>query len=239
MGLPGVHAQGLADLTSSGIDPTFTRLFGGFQAFSADATVQVYDQNESEVVSTEMKFAVKNGNIRMELDLSKLKSKDLPAGAAESLKQLGMDKVISLMLLEKTNSYIIYPGMQATLRMPMEESDIKTAAASTKLDRQAVGTEMLEGHPCTKYRVTLTDAAGQKQEAFTWNASDLKGFPVQIQTSDGEHMIILRFRNPSMGAPSQTLFSVPSGYTEYDSQQALLQAVMMKALGGLGGLGGE
>ena len=181
-----------------------------------------------------MRFAIRDGNIRMDVDLSKLKSKDLPAGAAAGLKQLGMDKVVSLMLPEKKCSYVIYPGLESILKVPMKEEELKLSKTDFKMERNAIGRETIDGHPCTKHRVTLTDAAGATQEALTWNATDLKGFPVQIQTSDGEHLVILRFRNPTMAAPAPGLFTMPAAYTQYDTQQALMQAVMMKAFGSVG-----
>jgi len=231
---PGLQGQGLSGVAPSAVDPALTRLFGEFQNFTANATVRVYDQSEQEMVSTEMKFAVKDGSMRMDLNLSQLKSKDLPAGASEALRQLGMTNVISLMLPARESSYIVYPGLKAILKVTMTEDDLKSSNQSVKLNRQPIGRETLDGHPCIKYRVTLTDPGGKSQDAMTWNATDLKGFPIQIQTADTEHLIIMRFRKPKIEPPSSALFRLPEGYTEYESQQALMQAIMMKAFSSLG-----
>ncbi len=225
--------------TPAGLDAALMRLFGEHKAFSAEAVIRVFDKSEQEILNTVMGFAVRDGQVRMEVDMSKLKSKDLPANVAASLQQLGMERVVSLILPEKQSSYLVYPGLQATLRVPMDEKALKAAKSDFKVKRVEIGRETLDRMACTKYRVTVTDSSGSSQEAVTWNAAELKDFPVQIQMADGDNLMILRFRNVTRVAPKPESFVVPADYTEYDSQQALMQAVMLKALGGLGRPGGQ
>jgi hypothetical protein len=230
-----VSAQPLPGLSVGGVDAALTRLFGEHKAFSALAVLKVYDPDESELFSATMGFAVRDEKLRMDVDLSKLKSPQLPAGIVGSLAQLGMENVVSLVLPKKRASYLIYPGLEATLKVPMDGKDLSVTAADFQLDRVAVGKETLEGHACIKYRVTVTDASGTTQEATTWNAVGLRDFPLQIRMSDGGNLMILRFRNVKLVEPKAELFDLPSAYTQYDSQEALMRAVMLKALGGLGG----
>lgn len=236
---PTAGAQTVPGPALSGLDSGLMRLFGEHKAFSAEAVLRVYDTNEQEVLSTTADFAVQGQQLRMDLDMSKLKSKALPAGVAGSLHQLGMDQVVSLVLPEKRSSYIIYPGLESILKVPMDEENLRLAASDFRLQREVIGSETLDGHRCTKHRVTVTDALGGKQQAITWNATDLKDFPLQIQMADRESLMILRFRNPNLMAPKAELFVVPSGFKQYNSQEALIQAVIMKALGRLGNLGGQ
>lgn len=219
----------------TGMDAALARLFGEFTAFSADATVQVYDREEQEILSAPMKFAISDGNIRMDVEMSKLKSKDLPSGAAASLKQLGMETASTLILPEKGASYVIYPGLESILRVPLKPEALKSSGKDLRLEREEMGRETLDGHPCIRYRVNVSGASGATQKALTWNAQDLNGFPVQIQVLDGDHLVIMRFRKPNLAAPVASLFSLPGGYAQYDSQQALMQAVMMKAVSGFQG----
>jgi hypothetical protein len=215
----------------AGLDPALMRLFGDHTAFSAEASLRVYDKSEQEILNTVMGFAVREGQVRMDVDMSKLKSKDLPPNVAGSLQQLGMEKVVSLILPEKQAAYLVYPGLQAILRVPLDEKALQTLQSDLRLKRVEIGRETLDRLACTKYRVTLTGAAGASREAITWNATALKDFPVQIQMADGDNLMILRFRNVTRVAPRSDSFVLPEGYARYDSQQALMQAVMMKALG--------
>ena len=231
------RAQAVPGLMSTGADAVLTRLFGENKAFTADAVLKVYDPDEQEILGTTMGFAVRDEKLRMDVDISRLKSRELPAGIAGSLRQIGMEKVVSLVLPEKRASYLIYPGLQAVLKVPMKAADLKAGASDFRLERVAIGKETLDGHACVKHRVKITDTSGVLQEATTWNATGLNDFPVQIQIADGGNSMILRFRNVKLLAPGADLFELPAGYTQYDSQEALMQAVMMKALEGLGASG--
>jgi hypothetical protein len=228
-----LNAQGLSGLKLNGVDAALIPFFGEFKAFSADATVRVYDREEQEILSTPMKFAISDDRIRMDIEMSKLKSKDLPGGAGASLKQLGMDTVATLILPDQGAAYVIYPGMESILRVPIKAEELKSPGKDFKIEREEMGRETLDGHPCIRYRVTVSGSSGLKQKALTWNAEDLKGFPVQIQILDGDQLVIMRFRNLNLAVPFSGLFTLPGGYAQYDSQQALMQAVMIRAFSGL------
>lgn len=229
------RAQGLTSPAPTGVNAAFTLLFGDVKAFIAEAAVTVHDRQDKELVNTPMTFQVSQMKIRMDVDMARLKSKDLPAGAAEGLKQMGMDRVISIVLPEKQSSYLIYPGLKSYLQVPMKEEDQVTSTTGFKVQREKVGTETIAGRACTRYRVTVVDAKGRKQEATTWNAEELKDFPVQIQMNDGENLMTMRFSDIKLTAPAPTAFDLPTGYTAYDTPQAMMQAVMARAMQGLGG----
>lgn len=231
---PVAFGQGLASPAPTGVNAAFTLLFGDVKAFTAEAAVTVHDRQDKELVNTPMTFQVDQMKIRMDMDMTRLKSKDLPPAAAEGLKQMGMDKVISLLLPERQSSYLIYPGLKSYLKAPLKEEDQVTSTAGYKVQREKAGTETIAGRACVRYRVTVTDAKGKKQEATTWNAADLKDFPVQIQMNDGENLMTMRFSEIKLVPPGPGAFALPTGYTEYDSPQAMMQAVMAKAMQGLG-----
>jgi len=42
------------------------------------------------------------------------------------------------------------------------------------------------------------------------------------------------FKDVNLAKPDAGLFDPPSNYTKYDSMQAMMQAVMMKRMGGMG-----
>src|SRR5689334_3014724 len=70
----------------AGVNATLTKLFGNVTAFSARSEVQVLDKDRKEKVSTPMNFALLDNKIRVEIDMTQMKNKDLPASAAASLK---------------------------------------------------------------------------------------------------------------------------------------------------------
>ena len=82
-----------------------------------------------------------------------------------------------------------------------------------------------------KNKVVTTGKDGDKQEFTTWNATDLKKFPVKIQTAD----TTMLFKNVSLAKPAASLFESPSGYAKYDDLQTMLQQQLIKRMGGADG----
>lgn len=206
-----------------GMGPAMSQLFGDIKAFSAKAEVQVLDRSEREVARTPMDFALLNENIRIEADQAQASSRDMPRGMAESLRQMGLAHVISVIRPDKKLLYIIYPDHEAVLSQALPDD-----GPAPKAQRTDQGKETIDGHPCIKHKVVLTDAQGKRVEATTWNASDLKGFPVQIQTRDQDTTSVMRFRQVQLAKPEAKKFDVPAGYTQYASQQELSAAIDKK-----------
>jgi hypothetical protein len=178
-----------------------------------------------------MDFALLDGKMRIEIDMSKMKNLDVPAEAAASMKQFGMDRVVSLVRPDKQTSYVIFPGMQSYAAMPLPKQDLETYAKNPKIEKTALGKENIDGHPCVKNKVVMTDDAGQKHEATVWNATDLKDFPVQIQTMEKGDTVILRYRQIQLAKPDAKQFEPPADFKAYDDIQSLMQGAMMKMIG--------
>ena len=88
----------------------------------------------------------------------------------------------------------------------------------------------INGHPCVKNQVVITDDKGEKHEATVWSATDLKDFPVRILSKEKDDTIIMNFKDIKLARPDAKLFEKPAGYTEYPSKEAMMQAVMMKMM---------
>jgi hypothetical protein len=217
--------------STAGVNAALAKLFGNVKAFSAKSEVQVFDKDQKEKVSTPMDFALLDGKMRVEIDLSRMKNKDVPAAAAASMKQFGMDRVVSVILPDKKASYIIFPGLQAYVKMPLPKEDLETYEKNPKLEKTMLGKETLDGHPCVKNKVVMTDDQDRKHEATVWNASDLKDFPVQILTKEKDDTVILRFRQVQFDRPDAKPFEAPVDFKAYDDVQGLMQGVMVKMIG--------
>jgi hypothetical protein len=212
----------------SGIDASLIRLFGDVKVFSAKGTVVTRDSQEKETSSMPVTFALLDGKMRAEMDLSEMKNSMMPAEAAAMIKATGMDKLQMLMVPEKKSTVLIYPGLQsyASVGMSSEET------ADAKAEITEIGKETINGHSCIKKKVSATDSKGKVQDAFVWAATDLKNFPIQIEMKQKRQTVRINFNAPSFDKPDAKLFDLPAGYTKYDSIQAMMQAGMMKMLGG-------
>lgn len=213
-----------------GMDLSLVRLFGKDLAFSAKATTKTTDAT-GKSMEIAMSFAKADQKMRVEVDLTQIKGDAVPAAMLASLGQMGMAKVISITALDTQVSYVIYPGIQAYAKSPLPDAQLNALASDLKMKKTELGKETLDGHPCVKNKVAFTAEDGTAHEAIVWNASDLKDFPLQIQTQEGKTSMSLRYSDVQLKAPAASQFEPPAGYTAYPSMQELMMAAMKKMMG--------
>ena len=215
-----------------GVNAALTQLFGKNNSFTAKAQMQALDKDKVEIASGPLDFAMRDGNVRVDVDISQLKSKQMPAEALASLKQLGMEKIASVFRADTKVMYLIYPALQICLDSPLPKEESESIAHPPKFTTTELGKETLDGVAVMKTKVGYADAKGEVHNAYTWNAPSLKGFPLQIQTEEKGNTLILRLSDVKLSKPEAKLFELPAGYEKYADMQAMMQAVMKKMLGG-------
>src|SRR5262249_50897301 len=146
-------------------------------------------------------------------------SKELTPEILDMLKQQGMANMISIVRPDQKLVYLIYPNQKSSLAMPMPQDQADTLEGKSKVEKTPLGKETVDGHNCVKNKVVVTDAKGQTLEATTWNAADLKDFPIQIRTKEQGNTSILRFKEVNLSSPDRKQFDPPSGYTQYKDVQ--------------------
>lgn len=206
-------------------------LFGDNHAFSADLEFQI-SGDFSNVVTIPGRFSFDAGKSRFEFNMSAMKGLTLSPQGIAQMKSLGLDQTIEITRPDKKTGYLIYPGMQSYVHRALAAADTATAPGDYKMHVTKLGTETVDGHPCVKNKVVVTDKAGNPHESTVWNATDLNKFPVKIETRDHGRDTTMTFKNVSLAKPDASLFQVPSGYTAYDNIRAMIQHQLMKRLGG-------
>jgi len=212
-----------------------TKLFGDHRAFTTVMEVEVKQGSAAENISMPTKLSFLEGKSRIEIDLSRAKGPQIPPGAAEQLKAMGMSDMTMISREDKQVAYLVYPGLQSYAEMKSEEG--ANDAAKIKVSTSEIGRESIDGHVCVKNKVTVTDANGKATDATVWNATDLKQFPLRIETAEGKDKVTMKFKDVKFEKPAATLFDPPASFTRYDSVQTMMQEAMMKKL--LGGAGGK
>jgi hypothetical protein len=207
-----VVAQVAAVGSPTGINAAFVKLFGAVNSFTARVETQMFDPSQKELVRMPMDFAALDDQVRLEIDLSQAKSKDLTASALAGVKQAGMDRVVSVFRPDKKVTYIIYPGVQSYLILPLAKGDVEALEQGLTLKKSALGKETVDGHPCVKNKATVSNAKGPVLEAITWNAADLKDFPLQIQMNQKDNKVIMRFSQVRLVKPDAKQFDLPPNY---------------------------
>jgi hypothetical protein len=213
------------------VNAAMTRLFGKDAAFTAKADVQVLDASRNEWMRAPMQFAVLDDKVRVEINMADMKSKELQEEAAAGLKQLGMDRVISIVRPDKKMTYIIYPGAKSYLSMPMDKEEVATSERDLKVDVVPQGKEKIGNYQTVKNKVTVKDGDAVVLEALTWNATELKDFPVQVETKEKENISVMRFSDIKIGKPDAKQFEPPTDFKGYSSAQQMMMDMAGRMFG--------
>ena len=171
-----------------------------------------------------MFFAVSGGNMRNEMDMTKMGG--IPARDLASMKQMGMDKMVILKLADKPGGYIVYPGLESYCDMPAG----KKGHGEGKVEKTAIGNDTVDGHACTKSKLIFTAKDGQTSEATVWQATDLKDFPIQYQTVEEGQTTTTTFTDIKQGKPDAALFELPASYKKYDNMQGMMMGNMQRLM---------
>jgi hypothetical protein len=212
----------------AGINAGLTKLLKEFGGFSAKAEVQVLDDAKHETDKVPMDFALLDNKIRVSIDMTQIKSATIRQDEAEQLKQMGLSQVISIIRPDKQLIYVIYPDQKSVVTVPMPKEDVEAAEKTPKIDKTELGKETVDGHSCIKNKVVVSDDKGQLLDAITWNAADLKNFPIQIQTKENGKVTVVHYRQVHIEKPAATEFDPPKDHVQYKDMMELMQAVMKK-----------
>jgi hypothetical protein len=235
LGLTLFSAQ--AQVTGVGgpqVSAPMSELFGEHKAFTA--TIKNDIKTGDETLSMPCKMSFLDGKCRLDVDLTQSKGSQMAPGMGQELKALGMAEMTVITYSGKDTQLLIYPGLKSYAEIANTSATGTNGASKAKMTSTELGKETIEGHPCVKNKVLITDAQGKASEATVWNASDLKNFPVRIDTVDGTTKNSMVFSAVKFDKPDAKLFEAPSGYTRYTSVEAMMQQMIMKMMEGIGGM---
>lgn len=221
-----------------GFNAAMAKLFGENNAFTAKTEVRILDQSEKEMMTMTADFYMLDNKFRMEMDMSAMKSAQMPAEAMAQMKQMGMDRIQVITRPDKKISYLIYPGLLAYAEMAMPKEEAQMADKEFKIQKTEQGKETIDGHPCVKNKVTMTDPDGKAIESLVWSATDMKDFPIQMQiktpAQGQEATVVMKYKDVKLGKPDAKLFDPPAGYARHENIMSLMQVGMQKGMGGQG-----
>lgn len=223
-GGPGAGAGGPPQFSGA-----MTKLFGENKAFTANAEMEMKTPNGAMTMPGKLAFL--DGKSRFEMDTTKIKGAQIPPQAAEQMKQMGMAEIISISRPDKKETYIVYPGLKSYAAVPADgENGGKADATATKddLKKTELGKETIDGHPTTKYKVVMKDDQGKEHESTIWTASDLKDFPIKIETINEGMPSTITFKDVKFDKPEESLFNPPAEFQRYTDMNTMMQEQMMK-----------
>jgi hypothetical protein len=215
------------------------KIFGDNSGFSA--TMEMHSPggaNGGEIVMPG-KLAFLDGKSRFEMDMTDMKGSQLTPQRAGQMKQMGMGNIIAISRPDKKVSWAVYPGLQAYTETQTQDSATATTPSDYKIDETKLGEETVDGHPCVKKKVVVTGKEGQAHESTVWTATDLKNFPVKIESNEGGKTVTMLFKDIKLEKPDAAQFEPPSDFKKYDNMMTMMQTEMMKRMGGGRGMPGQ
>lgn len=227
VGLAGPALAQMEGPGSTGVSASLIRLFGTNNAFTAQAEVQVLGKDNKERSGTPMTFTLLGNKICVEVDMTRMRNPEQP-DALPKMKPLGLDNVVSILHPEQRKSIIVFPKLRAFVKLNMPPGEADAFLKSAKIERTPAGKEKMEGHPCVKQRVVITDDAGKKSEATVWAATDLRDFPVCVATKEQQGTVVIRFRQIQFTRAETNKFEPPAGYIECADMQVLMAGPVVK-----------
>jgi len=223
-----VQAQ-MGRMPGQGYSRAMLKLFGENPTFTADVEIQSGNAGQTQM-NIPGKMAVDNTKLRLEMDLTSARGSQMNPESVNQMKAMGMDKTITISRPDLKLNYIVFPGLNAYTTSAAQDQDANKPDSAFKIETTELGQETIDGHPCTKNKVVVTDDQGQPHESTVWNATDLKKFPVKIVTSDRGNSATIIFKNVKTAKPDAALFNPPTGYTKYNSTQELMMDQMQKRM---------
>lgn len=199
-------------MPDGGVNSAMIKLFGD-DAFTAQAEMRVMNSNHVTWLQMPGAFACADTKLRLDVDVKLIKSSSIPSAMIGMFVQAGKDRVTSVIRPDKKMTYIIYPSAHSYSSLPLNAED--TEIANQKLEKKPLGKETIDGHACVKNQTTVKSARGAVLlQATTWNATDLKDFPIQIELKENGNITIMHFKNVGLVKPDPRLFEIPAGFKE-------------------------
>jgi hypothetical protein len=144
--------------------------------------------------------------MKMEMDLTKM----MQTAGAKDASQSPMSRMTVLNRGDKKTGYTLYPNVQKY----MVHTDAEEQGEKPKVEKTKVGTETIDGHPCDKYKVTITYKSEKPQEGFIWNARDLGGMTIRSEVENKDFKMTTDLKNIVLKSSPASVFEIPQGYVE-------------------------
>lgn len=115
--------------------------------------------------------------------------------------------------LDTRDTFVVLPkSCSHDVRPSVNTFPFSLVKEGHKIDRNPLGTEVMDGHPCQVEEITLTPEHGHPLKLKFWEATDLAGFPVRLDVyrTAGEPTTIT-YKEVKIGPPDPALFKMPAG----------------------------
>jgi hypothetical protein len=228
---PGARGGRMGGPQGPDLGGPMAKVFGDNAAFSA--TMEMHSDSIPNGRAMVGKMSSDSGKSRFEMNMDE--SSGMAPQEASHMKSMGMDKMVMIGRPDQKVSYMVYPGLKAFVENPIPNADSSKPVSDFKVETTELGKETVDGHPCVKNKVVVTDDQGKRFESTVWNATDLKKFPVKIETTQEGRKMTLLFKDVKLSKPDAAQFEPPSDAKKYGDMMSLMREEMIKRAQNMGG----
>lgn len=129
------------------------------------------------------------------------------AYAANGRYRIERDDAITIVSTETGSSWLYVPSQNIVIEQPIDRAKLLWLIPQLpdEAKREMVGTEIVEGRACNKYKITYS-LKGRREEAYRC-VDPQTGIPVKTSGPEGSWSVILR--NIVIGPQNESLFTPP------------------------------
>ena len=154
------------------------------------------------------------------------------SGSSVRLERNGAMSTLYVPAQKKVYNFTVYPDKSRQC-VSMKPEQAKMLPSPLELlqgkivKRTPADDEVVDGHTCKVENVVVTQPDGKTIESKVWEAQDLKGIPVKIESYIESITLRAVYRDIVIGPPAEALFAVPEKCTPFEKMG---QVVEMKTL---------
>ncbi len=216
-------------------DNLMEKLFSATPVYSATMFTTIPGPGGSPM-TVKAKTVFDHENSWTEMNMMDVQTSNLPPDAveaAEYMKSIGLDDVVTIQPANKLNLYVVYPRIHSYVAMPVPPSGTTNNAFGKQTTK--LGQETVDGHPCVKNDDLVTNSM-QSTDFTVWNATDLNNFPIKIVMNVQGMPVTVTYQDISFDKPAPELFQPPAHFTKYGSLQDLQESAKMNHPSGMPGM---
>lgn len=221
-------AQSIFEGADGPKDPCFqlVEIYGNNLSFSAKAIVNIIEEDSEDSKPLEIFYDVLEGKIRSVFDITQMSP-----GCSGMFKQSGIDLIWTFFILQNKNIFVIYPKLKSYYEVVYDKD--KQEEIEFSINKITIGKETINKYPCNKYKIIISISNKKPKEVISWEAIDLKDFPVKIKY-ESEYNYVLQtkkalitvyFENINFNKPPDSLFEIPKDYKRYNNRSELISSI--------------
>lgn len=145
---------------------------------------------------------------------------------ADKKVRMDMAGTSTITRMDKNVTWLLMPQQPLYMEQPIDPARIAGATEKMpgEVSRTPLGTDLVDGRPADKFRITYTGPGGEAS-VDQW-VDKATGIPVKTVAIDGSWT--MEYRNLNAGPQDPSLFEIPAGYKKFSMPT---MADMMRAAG--------